>query len=90
MYYQLIFFLLQDDTIMVRKAGETGTDNLSRIQSVSSKHFEALGEEEEGESSRGVWVLVESQPPTFQRVSGGAGGEGYLHSELQVQHVRKL
>ena len=34
---------------MVRKTGETGTDNLSRIQSVASKHFEAMGNDEEGE-----------------------------------------
>ena len=43
---------------MVRKTGETGTDNLSRIQSVSSKHFEALGEEEEGKSTPGFRVTL--------------------------------
>ena len=31
---------------MVKKTGETGTDNLSRIQSVSSKHFEAMAGED--------------------------------------------
>ncbi len=33
---------------MMRKTGETGTDNLSRIQSVSSKHWEAMGGSHDG------------------------------------------
>ncbi len=42
-YNKMFDVSFQADTVTMRQTGETGTDNLSRIQSISSKHHEATG-----------------------------------------------